>query len=89
MRKGSESCMIGIFGWLFTTVVSLLVLYVAIKEAINHSKIASQSGEIRMINDQLDRQHQEMMKQMEDLKQIISEQNLIFREIESSNKDRN
>lgn len=78
--------MIGIFGWLFTTIISFLVLYVVIKEAINHSTIANQSEEIRTINDQLNRQHQEMMKQMEDLKQIISEQNPISREIESLNK---
>ena len=78
----------GIILWLLFTAISGLILYVIIRAAINHSDITNQNGEVRTINNQLNRQHQEMMKQMEDLKQIIIEQNLLLREMKlTTNKE--
>lgn len=77
----------GFIIWVFSTAISCLLLYVVIKGAINQSNIAKQDGEVSAMNTQLNRNHQEMMRQMEDLKQIIVKQNLILDEIRTSNKD--
>ncbi|MDQ0089467.1 hypothetical protein J2T12_002879 [Paenibacillus anaericanus] len=84
--KGSESPM-GIIIWVFSTAISFLLLYAVIRGAINHSNIAKQDGEVSAMNAQLNRNHQEMMRQMEDLTKIIAEQNLILSEIKISKKD--
>ncbi|WP_040948955.1 hypothetical protein [Gorillibacterium massiliense] len=61
--------------WLFLTFISCVILYLIIKAAINHSEISKAGSEIRSLQVQLNRQHQEMSKQLELLRLTISENN--------------
>ena len=63
-----------LFVWAFFTIISLFILYLIIKTAINHSEISRTGSELQTLQTQLNRQHQEMIKQIEQLSHtIISE----------------
>ena len=75
--------MVEIIATLFYIFISLVVLYLVIKTAINHADIFRTNNEIRTLQTQLNRQHEELIKQIEDLKQVLIEQK------KDSNKDHN
>ncbi|GIO12350.1 hypothetical protein J19TS2_19050 [Cohnella xylanilytica] len=64
-----------IFLWLIFTAISCFVLYLIIRAAIEHSSITNVKEDLRALQHQLNRQHQEMMKQMEMLRQAITDSN--------------
>lgn len=64
-----------IFIWLIFTAISCFVLYLIIRAAIEHSSITNVKEDLRALQHQLNRQHQEMMKQMEMLRQAITDSN--------------
>ncbi len=61
--------------WLALSALGLLVLYWIIRAAINHSDIISPNAEVIALGRQLERQHKELMLQLEDVKQTIRESN--------------
>jgi len=66
---------VAIFLWLIFTAISCFVLYLIIRAAIEHSSITNVKEDLRALQHQLNRQHQEMMKQMEMLRQAITDSN--------------
>ncbi|MBO9596805.1 MAG: hypothetical protein J7559_03135 [Cohnella sp.] len=61
--------------WLVLSGIGLLVLYWIIRAAVNHSDIISPNAEVIALGRQLERQHKELMLQLESVKQTIRESN--------------
>ncbi|MVP01166.1 hypothetical protein [Paenibacillus lutrae] len=68
--------------WLLFTAVSFFILYLVVKTAINHSDLPYEQEMIVMLSNQLERQHVENSKQLEELKQIIQTENRILGELQ-------
>ncbi|MBB6690457.1 hypothetical protein H7B90_03485 [Cohnella xylanilytica] len=64
-----------IFLWLIFTAISCFVLYLIVRTAIDHASISSLNEDFRSLQHQMNRHHQEMMKQMEMLRQAITDSN--------------
>jgi len=61
--------------WLFFTIISCFILYLIIKAAINHSEISKTGNDIRTFQTQVNRQHQELIKEIELLRRTIHDIN--------------
>lgn len=61
--------------WLVLSAIGLLILYWIIRAAINRSDIISPNAEVIALGRQLERQHKELLLQLEAVKQTIRESN--------------
>ncbi|GKU79195.1 hypothetical protein [Paenibacillus sp. L3-i20] len=60
--------------WLAFITLGSFILYLIIKTAINHSEISNTEKEVKALQTQLNRQHQEMLEQVELLRKTITEE---------------
>lgn len=67
--------MLALLIWLFFTVIGCLIMYAIIKAAINNSELTGTITEMRSLQHQLARQHQETLKQLEAVNRTLAERN--------------
>lgn len=61
--------------WLILSAISIWVLYLIIKAAINNSDLVSPSSEVRQLSSELHKQHKEILKQLEQINRTLAERN--------------
>ena len=61
--------------WLVLTALSIWVLYLIIKAAINNSDLVSPSSEVRQLSSELHKQHKEILQQLEQINRTLAERN--------------
>lgn len=59
--------------WLCGVALSFLFLYLAVRGAINDSNLSALAEEFRTTQHQMQRQHEELMRQLEELKLAVRE----------------
>ncbi|WP_379138814.1 hypothetical protein [Paenibacillus sp. sgz500958] len=81
--------MLGLIIWIFFTAIGCFILYAIIKAAINNSELPHTIREIRTLQNQLNRQHQDTLRQLENLNQTLSEQNQLIKQCQKLTNDWN
>lgn len=66
--------------WLIGTAISLGLLYLVIKAAINTSNLTQPSSDLMSLEGKMQRQNQEMLKRLDRIHMALEEQNELLRE---------
>lgn len=66
--------------WLIGTAISLGLLYLVIKAAINASNLTQPSSDLMSLEGKMQRQNQEMLKRLDRIHMALEEQNQLLRE---------